>query len=349
MKRNPVTGGAPVTAKRGVRRPPVTVIYRHGKASHGGEKAPWDARRRSLRTRDPRVRTHARGARGRRVNAVITRAGARPRSVSTCNTAPSRDALRRRVYTPREPRRARCKQRTAKAAWLFTVRTADAPFKLRKRRRVYIVNNVNTQIRVSVYTIPAALQALYQGFCALPPHAHVTCASRGEEKRKGHKGGWCFVCSGLPIGIPSRTRSRHSRRPFAPQAEAALRPPSSGRSPRLSARPLLRARDACACPSPCGSGALLHTGRGRRHIRPFAPHGRKRPRARGHLPSSGADARCASSLRLLRGRSPTGPALPARAWARAKTAESPLRPACPVRERACATRQSRLMSACPIE
>ncbi len=278
MKRNPVTGGAPVTAKRGVRRPPVTVIYRHGKASHGGEKAPWDARRRSLRTRDPRARTHARGARGRRVNAVITRAGARPRSVSTCNTAPSRDALRRRVYTPREPRRARCKQRTAKAAWLFTVRTADAPFKLRKRRRVYIVNNVNTQIRVSVYTIPAALQALYQGFCALPPHAHVTCASRGEEKRKGHKGGWCFVCSGLPIGIPSRTRSRHSRRPFAPRprqpcgrprlvAHLAYRlGPYCAHAMRALALRLAARVPSCTPDEEEGKSAL-------------APHGRKRPRA----------------------------------------------------------------------
>lgn len=269
--------------------------------------------------------------------------------MSTCNTAPSRDALRRRVYTPREPRRARCKQRTAKAAWLFTVRTADAPFKLRKRRRVYIVNNVNTQIRVSVYTIPAALQALYQGFCAFPPHAHVTCASRGEEKRKGHKGGWCFVCSGLPIGIPSRTRSRHSRRPFAPQAEAALRPPSSGRSPRLSARPLLRARDACACPSPCGSGALLHTGRGRRQIRPRAPRSQATEGVR--EPSL---FRCRRAVRVQLApaarQKPYGPCLAgSRVGAGEDEGALALRPACPVRERACATRPSRLMSACPIE
>ena len=119
-----------------------------------------------------------------RVNAHFPCARAQPRSVTSCKREPSREALGRRVYTPRGPRRAFCKRRTANAACSFTERTTEAPSNLRKRGRVKKCSIfLHTENRL-VYTGKSGAASPLPGLLRLTAPCTRNVCESGAKKNK---------------------------------------------------------------------------------------------------------------------------------------------------------------------
>ena len=119
-----------------------------------------------------------------RVNAHFPCARAQPRSVTSRKREPSREALGRRVYTPRGPRRAFCKRRTANAACSFTERTTEAPSNLRKRGRVKKCSIfLHTENRL-VYTGKSGAASPLPGLLRLTAPCTRNVCESGAKKNK---------------------------------------------------------------------------------------------------------------------------------------------------------------------
>ena len=130
----------------------------------------------------------ARNRRGKhadaRVNAHFPCARAQPRSVTSRKREPSREALGRRVYTPRGPRGAFCKRRTANAACSFTERTTEAPSNLRKRGRVKKCSIfLHTENRL-VYTGKSGAASPLPGLLRLTAPCTRNVCESGAKKNK---------------------------------------------------------------------------------------------------------------------------------------------------------------------